>query len=218
MFSKLFNKFSSGVSSVFNRKFLSTDASNVDAIENDDLDNDSGYPISASQRLQPYVDSQGKKVYRSLQRRDISPGRVIKHIPGGILVQLPGGEVGMVTDVELDWSPRIGRKHFPVGMQLTVMVLSRPTNKSLFLSIREPKFAEYFKSSCQRIKIGDICMCSIKSVKDYGFFVQLYPRVDLFFHHSELITDLAKFKAGDLIEIKITGFDFEHLKVLGEIL
>lgn len=171
-----------------------------------------GIPLPAG-----YLNDQNKTIYRNNSRKEIVRGRVIKHVPNGIIVLIPSGEAGLVMHSELDWSPKRGRKYFPVDSEHDVMILSRPYNNRLYLSIREVKFPEYFKESLHDFPIGKMMICRISAVKDYGFFVTVKPNIDIFFHKS-IVEKFTNFNLNDLVEIKVTGYDFERHRLHADLI
>lgn len=163
-----------------------------------------------------YKNENDKTIYRDNLRKEIVKGRVVKHVSHGLLILIPSGEIGLVQHCELDWSLKRGRKYFPVGSEHEVMILSRPYNNHLYLSIREVNFPRYFNEAISEYPIGKLILRRIIAVKDYGFFVNVKPRIDVFFHKSN-VENSSLFNVDDLIEIKITGYDLEHYRLIAEL-
>jgi len=170
-----------------------------------------GMPLPAG-----YQDENKKTIYRKENRKEILRGCVVAHVPHGVLIAIASGEAGLVTHAELDWSPKRGRKYFPVGSEHDVMILSRSMNNRLYLSIRKANFPEYFKECIKDMPIGLSMMCRIEAIKDYGFFVTVKENIDVFFHKS-MLANFESFKLHDLVEIKITGYDYEHHRLLADL-
>ena len=159
---------------------------------------------------------QNAEFNRQYARNDIVTGTVVEHIRQGIQVQVPGGEVGTVVHAELDWSPKLGKKYFPIGTEVTVMVMTRKPNHSLYLSIKRANFHEYFEKSMVEFPIGKQRMCKVVAIKDYGLFVNLKTSIDVFFHKDRLEA-FDRFQLGDLVEIKVTGYDMERSRIVADL-
>ena len=117
---------------------------------------------------------------------------------------------------ELDWSPKLGKKYFPIGTEVKVMVMTRKPNHSLYLSIKRANFQEYFEKSMVEFPIGKQRMCKVVAIKDYGLFVNLKTSIDVFFHKDRLEA-FDRFKLGDLVEIKVTGYDMERSRIVADL-
>ena len=154
-------------------------------------------------------------VERVYHRNDVVRGEVVEHVRDGIMLKVPSGEVGLVLHSELDWSPKIGKKYFPIGSQHDVMVLNRKSVHRLYLSIKRPKFASYFEAAIPKYPVGMTLLGPIVARRDYGFFVNLMERVDVFIHKDKLDA-FDRFQIGDLVEIRVTGYDMERLRIQGE--
>jgi hypothetical protein len=52
---------------------------------------------------------------------------------------------------------------------------------------------------------------------DYGFFICIKDHIDIFIFKGS-VGDFTKFKKNDLVEVNITGYDFERNRITGELL
>lgn len=168
-----------------------------------------------AKRVRHYEVPKDPSVPRMYYRNDVVRGEVVGHDRDGVLVKVPNGEVGLVVHAELDWSPKMGKKYFPIGGIHDVMVLNRKSEHRLYLSIKRCKFDDYFEKAKAKYKVGMQILAPIVARRDYGFFVRLMPRVDVFIHKDKLEA-FDRFKIGDLVEIRVTGYDMDRLRIQGD--
>lgn len=146
-------------------------------------------------------------------------GKVTKIFPFGAFVELEPGIEGLIPASEVSW-----RKKIKIGDILeegdiveAVIIDIRPSEKKLALSLKklEPSPWEKF---IQTYKVGDIISGKIKSIIDYGIFVEIEEGIEGFVHISNISWDRIEnlkeiYKEGQNVEAKILEIDAQKKRI-----
>ncbi len=143
-------------------------------------------------------------------------GRVVSLTSFGAFVEVEPGVEGLIHISELSWTKRIKhpREMLAVGDQVEAVVLKvDPENRRLSLSLRriEPNPWEVL---AQNMPPGTVIEAPVKTVTDFGIFVEVTEEIDGFIHVSDLSWGRLshpseKFKAGDMVRAVVLKIDPE---------
>ena len=136
----------------------------------------------------------------------------------GLFVRLPNGESGLVFHNEIclpgeDISPRLGE-------QVSVVVIGFKPGRGLALSIRETRVKAAFDAFLKECSVGTAVSGTVKSVLDYGVFVNLCPGVAGLLHVSAIpnIHEYGKSSIGDPIRVRVVNIEEATQRVSLELL
>ncbi|OAQ19943.1 30S ribosomal protein S1 [Thermosulfurimonas dismutans] len=147
-------------------------------------------------------------------------GRVVSLTSFGAFVEVEPGVEGLIHLSELSWTKRIKhpRDMLSVGDQVETVVLKvDPENRKLSLSLRriEPNPWEIL---VENMPPGTVIEALVKTVTDFGIFVEVTKEIDGFIHVSDLSWGRIghpseKFKPGDVIKAVVLKIDPEKEKL-----
>ncbi len=147
-------------------------------------------------------------------------GEIVSVKDYGIFVELDDGIEGLIHVSEMSWTgkPKNPQKMFNVGEKIEAQVLDVDTeNKRISLGIKQltpnpwDNLGEKFKSG-QKVK------GKIKSIVDFGVFVDIDEEVDALIHVSDIswtrknVNPNDEFNVGDDIEAMVLSVDKENQK------
>jgi signal transduction histidine kinase/predicted RNA-binding protein with RPS1 domain/FixJ family two-component response regulator len=150
---------------------------------------------------------------------DVAAVKVIKHLPGGLLVRLPDGQTGMIRTRETAWDAhqRLNwQQAFPQGWQSDAVVI-KTGGKYVELSLR---FLEKdpWQELETRFRPGAAVEGVVTGAKHYGIFVEILPGISGLLRAAQLPawckkdpTDL--FWPGDKVRVTIQKIDHEQKQV-----
>ncbi|MBX6422963.1 30S ribosomal protein S1 [Thermosulfurimonas sp. F29] len=143
-------------------------------------------------------------------------GRVVSLTSFGAFVEVEPGVEGLIHISELSWTKRIRhpREIVSVGDQVEAVVLKvDPENRRLSLSLRrvEPNPWEVL---AQNMPPGTVIEAPIKTVTDFGIFVEVTEEIDGFIHISDLSWGKLghpseKFREGEVVRAVVLKIDPE---------
>lgn len=146
---------------------------------------------------------------------DVVTGRVANLADFGAFVALAPGLDGLVHVTELSWTQRIAhpREVLSVDQQVEVKIVSiDPENRRLGLSLKQLQ-PNPWEVVAQQLQPGAIVQGAVKSVVDFGIFIELAPGVDGLVHVSDFAwgdaSDLPPFEVGQVVEAKLLDLDAE---------
>lgn len=139
----------------------------------------------------------------------------------GCFVELEDGIEGLVHLSEMDWTNKNVNPNKVVkqGMKVSVSILDiNIERRRISLGLKQctdNPWALFFKSH----KEGDIVVGKIKSITDFGIFVELLGGIDGLVHLSDISWDifnesiLREYKKGEEIKTVILGIDVERERI-----
>jgi small subunit ribosomal protein S1 len=115
-------------------------------------------------------------------------GRVVSITDYGAFIRVEEGLEGLVHISELDWSarPKHPSKYLEVGQEVEALVLKADKQeRRLSLSIKQLRPSPW-QLVAQRYREGQVIRGRVKSLTDFGAFVELPEGVDALIHISDL--------------------------------
>ncbi len=148
-------------------------------------------------------------------------GKVVSLADYGAFVELEKGVEGLLHVSEMSWTKRVTHpsKLFSVGDEVEVMILEvAPEHRRISLGLKQisPNPWEVVRASHP---VGSRIKGKIKSITDFGVFVEVGEGIDGLAHISDLHwTKKVKhpselFKKGDEVEAVVLGVDVENERV-----
>ncbi|MBF0312567.1 MAG: 30S ribosomal protein S1 [Oligoflexia bacterium] len=138
----------------------------------------------------------------------------------GIFVELDGGIEGLVHISEMSWTQKIKHpsKLFNAGDEIEAMVLELDVeNKRISLGLKQLQ-PNPWDALVKKYDIGLRVKGTIKSIVDFGIFVDLGEEVDALIHISDIswtrknINLQDEYKVGDKLEAKVLTVDKDNQK------
>ncbi|MGH7441970.1 MAG: S1 RNA-binding domain-containing protein, partial [bacterium] len=182
------------------------------------------------------IDKENGKISLGLKQRSADPwtaidikypassrhkGKVVNLTDYGAFVKLEEGVEGLVHVSEMSWLKRV--KHpsavVSVGQEVEVVVLNLDMqNKKISLGMKQTE-ADPWNTLDERLPIGGKVKGQVKSLTDYGAFVELEDGIEGLLHISDMSWtsnlkapgDLVK--KGDDVEVKVLNIDKEKRKI-----
>jgi len=148
-------------------------------------------------------------------------GRVVSITDYGAFVELEKGVEGLVHVSEMSWTKRVAHpsKVVEVGQEVDVVVLDvDPQNRRISLGLKqaEPNPWELVKINHP---VGSRIVGKVKSVTDFGIFVEVAEGIDGLVHVSDLHwTKKVKhpselYKKGDVVEAVVLAIDVQNERI-----
>jgi small subunit ribosomal protein S1 len=148
-------------------------------------------------------------------------GKVVSLADYGAFVELEPGLEGLIHVSEMSWTKRVTHpsKVLEVGQEVEVQVLDvDPTNRRVSLGLKqtEPNPWEMVRINHP---VGSRVSGKVKSITDFGLFVELEEGIDGLVHVSDLHwTKKIKhpselFKKGDDVEAVVLGIDVDNERI-----
>jgi small subunit ribosomal protein S1 len=148
-------------------------------------------------------------------------GKVVNLTDYGAFVKLDEGVEGLVHVSEMSWLKRV--KHpsavVSVGQEVEVVILNLDTQaKKISLGMKQVE-SDPWESMDERLPVGSTVKGQVKSLTDYGAFVELEDGIEGLLHISDMSwssslknpADLLK--KGDDVEVKVLNVDKEKRKI-----
>jgi small subunit ribosomal protein S1 len=148
-------------------------------------------------------------------------GKVVSLTDYGAFVEVERGVEGLIHVSEMSWTKRVTRpsKVLEVGQEVDVQILDiDPTNRRISLGLKqtEPNPWELVRTNHP---VGSRLRGKIKSITDFGLFVEVEENIDGLVHVSDLHwTKKVKhpselFKKGDEIEAVVLGINVDDERI-----
>jgi len=148
-------------------------------------------------------------------------GRVVNLMPYGAFVEVEKGVEGLVHISELSWTKRIAHPSelLQVGQEASVVVLGvDAANQKLSLGLRQAQ-PNPWDTIAERYPIGTRVSGRVKSLTDFGAFIELEEGMDALLHNSDLSwtrrvnhpSELLK--KGKAIEAVVLSYDTEARRI-----
>jgi small subunit ribosomal protein S1 len=147
-------------------------------------------------------------------------GEVVSVKDYGVFVELDDGIEGLIHVSEMSWTGKIKNpaKHYTVGEKVEALVLDVDVeNKRISLGVKQ-LMPNPWDDLEARYKLGSKIKGKIKSIVDFGIFVDLNEEVDALIHVSDIswtkknVVLAEEFKEGEEIEAMVLSLDKENQK------
>jgi small subunit ribosomal protein S1 len=147
-------------------------------------------------------------------------GEVVSVKDYGVFVELDDGIEGLIHVSEMSWTGKIKNpaKHYTVGEKVEALVLDVDVeNKRISLGVKQ-LMPNPWDDLEARYKLGSKIKGTIKSIVDFGIFVDLKEEVDALIHVSDIswtkknVVLAEEFKEGEEIEAMVLSLDKENQK------
>ncbi|MCS7149261.1 MAG: S1 RNA-binding domain-containing protein [Caldimicrobium sp.] len=147
-------------------------------------------------------------------------GKVVKVENFGAFVELEPGLEGLLPASEISWKK--GLKPVEVLQEGDIIdaVITELVSKERKLILSLKRLEENpWDVICKTLKIGDLVKAPIKTITDFGLFVEVKEGVDGFIHISQVSWDRVKdlrtiFKEGDEVTAKVIELSPENKKLV----
>ncbi|MDR3155596.1 MAG: 30S ribosomal protein S1 [Holosporaceae bacterium] len=147
-------------------------------------------------------------------------GKVTNVTDYGIFVEIKEGVEGLVYISEISWKKNVSpMKVASAGMDLEVVVLDVDVAKRrMGLGIKQLQDNPW-SGICESFPVGHIFEGTISNIADFGIFVNVVDSIDGMVHLNDLSWDkqkeaeLAKYKKGDVVRVKVLEVDPEKGRV-----
>jgi len=147
-------------------------------------------------------------------------GEIVSVKDYGVFIELDDGIEGLIHVSEMSWTGKIKNptKHFTVGENVEAQVLDVDVeNKRISLGLKQLQ-PNPWNDLEAKYKVGSKITGKIKSIVEFGIFVDLNEEVDALIHISDIswtrknINLTEEFKEGDSIETMVMSVDKENQK------
>ncbi len=147
-------------------------------------------------------------------------GEVVSVKDYGIFIELDDGIEGLIHVSEMSWTGKIKNpaKHFTVGEKVEAQVLEIDVeNKRISLGMKQLQ-ENPWDALVEKYPVGTKVKGKVKSIVDFGIFVDLNEEVDALIHISDIswvkknINLNEEFKEGQEIEAMVLSVDKENQK------
>jgi small subunit ribosomal protein S1 len=148
-------------------------------------------------------------------------GKVVSVTDYGAFVELEKGVEGLIHVSEMTWSKRVVHpsKVVNVGDTVEVQVLGvDEANRRISLGLKQTE-PNPWEALAERHPAGSQIKGKVKSITDFGVFVEIEPGIDGLVHISDLSwTKKVRhpseiYKKGDEVEAVVLGIEVEHERV-----
>ena len=162
-----------------------------------------------------------KRLEEAFENKEVLKAPVVQILKGGLSVDVEGGRVFIPASLVSDNFERDLNKYLnqEIEFVITEFVLSPKKRiigdrKQLIVAQKEAAKKALF----ERIKVGDVVEGVVKSVVDFGAFVELAPGIDALLHVSQISREhVAKpsdvLSIGQEIQAKVVDFNGEDKKI-----
>ena len=170
--------------------------------------------------LKQLADDPWKDIESKYHVGQIVDGEVALTTDYGCFVKLDEDIEGLVHKTDLDWKNKNINPSSILnkGDSITVKVMEIDLEERKVSLSRKHTTENPWKDFEDKHNAGDILEnMNIKSVTDFGIFVELDGGIDGLIHHSEIVVGpeeiQEKYKAGDQITVSISGMDSERERI-----
>lgn len=161
---------------------------------------------------------EGIELRYSLEQR--VKGKVVKIENFGAFVELEPGLEGLLPASEISWKKGLRPKDIlQEGDLIEVVVIDlKPEERRLILSLKRLE-EDPWDIIAKTLKVGDIIKATIKTITDFGLFVEVREGVDGFIHISQIdwdrVSDLrGQFKEGEEVRAQVLELDPQKRKLI----
>ncbi len=150
-------------------------------------------------------------------------GKVVSVVDYGAFVEITEGVEGLVHFSEMTWSKKAKHQHpskfIKVGAEVEAIILSiDKSNRRISLGMKQ-LLKNPWEELTSKYPVGTVVEGKIKSITDFGIFIEINEEVDGLVHVSDLswtkkVKNPAElFKKDDVIKAVIQSIDVENEKV-----
>lgn len=147
-------------------------------------------------------------------------GEIVSVKDYGVFVELDDGIEGLIHVSEMSWTNKIKNptKHFNPGERVEAVVLEVDVeNKRISLGVKQLQ-PNPWDGLVAKYKVGDKVKGKVKSIVDFGVFVDIGEEVDALIHVSDVswtkknVNPTEEFKEGQTVEAMVMAVDRENQK------
>ncbi len=147
-------------------------------------------------------------------------GEIVSVKDYGVFVELDDGIEGLIHVSEMSWTNKIKNpvKHFNPGERVEAQVLEVDVeNKRISLGVKQLQ-PNPWDGLVTKFKVGDKVKGKVKSIVDFGVFVDIGEEIDALIHVSDVswtkknVEPTAEFKEGQTVEAMVMTVDRENQK------
>lgn len=147
-------------------------------------------------------------------------GEIVSVKDYGVFVELDDGIEGLIHVSEMSWTNKIKNptKHFNPGERVEAQVLEVDVeNKRISLGVKQLQ-PNPWDGLVAKYKVGDKVKGKVKSIVDFGVFVDIGEEVDALIHVSDVswtkknVNPTEEFKDGQTVEAMVMAVDRENQK------
>lgn len=147
-------------------------------------------------------------------------GEIVSVKDYGVFVELDDGIEGLIHVSEMSWTNKIKNptKHFNPGERVEAVVLEVDVeNKRISLGVKQLQ-PNPWDGIVAKYKVGDKVKGKVKSIVDFGVFVDIGEEVDALIHVSDVswtkknVNPTEEFKEGQTVEAMVMAVDRENQK------
>lgn len=147
-------------------------------------------------------------------------GEIVSVKDYGVFVELDDGIEGLIHVSEMSWTNKIKNptKHFNPGERVEAQVLEVDVeNKRISLGVKQLQ-PNPWDGIVAKFKVGDKVKGKVKSIVDFGVFVDIGEEVDALIHVSDVswtkknVNPTEEFKEGQTVEAMVMAVDRENQK------
>jgi small subunit ribosomal protein S1 len=147
-------------------------------------------------------------------------GEIVSVKDYGVFIELDDGIEGLIHVSEMSWTNKIKNptKHFNPAERIEAVVLEVDVeNKRISLGLKQLT-PNPWDALAAKFKVGDKVKGKVKSIVDFGVFVDLGEEVDALIHVSDVswtkknVNPTEEFKEGQAVEAMVLTVDKENQK------
>jgi small subunit ribosomal protein S1 len=147
-------------------------------------------------------------------------GEIVSVKDYGVFVELDDGIEGLIHVSEMSWTGKIKNptKHYTVGERLEAQVLDVDMeNKRISLGLKQLQ-PNPWNEIAERFPVGKKVSAKVKSIAEFGVFVDVGEEVDGLIHVSDIswtrknVNPSSEFNVGDEVECAVLSVDAENAK------
>lgn len=147
-------------------------------------------------------------------------GEIVSVKDYGVFIELDDGIEGLIHISEMSWTNKIKNptKHFNVAERIEAQVLDVDVeNKRISLGLKQLQ-ANPWDALVNKFRVGDKVKGKVKSIVDFGVFVDIGEEMDALIHVSDIswtkknIELSEDFKEGQTVEAMVMAVDKENQK------
>jgi small subunit ribosomal protein S1 len=147
-------------------------------------------------------------------------GEIVSVKDYGVFIELDDGIEGLIHVSEMSWTNKIKNptKHFNPAERIEAQVLEVDVeNKRISLGLKQLQ-PNPWDALAAKFKVGDKVKGKVKSIVDFGVFVDLGEEVDALIHVSDVswtkknVNPTEEFKEGQTVEAMVMAVDKENQK------
>ncbi|MGB9761029.1 MAG: S1 RNA-binding domain-containing protein [Caldimicrobium thiodismutans] len=147
-------------------------------------------------------------------------GKVVRIMNFGAFIEIEPGLEGLLPASEISWKRGLKPKDVLSEGDMVEVVINEiePTKKRMILSLKRLEENPWDKVA-REIKPGDVIEGRVKTVTNFGMFIEVMEGVDGFIHISQVdwerVEDLhQRYRTGDMVRAKVIELNPENKRLL----